>query len=89
MMGYKEPSLVFYLDRPVGQEVRAMRGGRDRLMEFARAQGPAALVISRDAWERLGEQGPLPENLERVAVEHTLNYTARARKTEVWVLIRS
>jgi len=89
MLGYEEPSLVFYLDRPVGQEVRAMRGGRDRLMEFARAQGPAALVISRDAWERLGEQGPLPENLERVAVEHTLNYTARARKTEVWVLIRS
>ena len=88
MGGYEEPSLVFYLNRPHDQPVRSLNGRRAALESFASAPGPAALVVSRERWTRLLDGGPVPERLERVAVERTLNYSAEARLEDVLVFVR-
>ena len=88
MSGYEEPSLVFYLNRAHDQPVRSLSGARGTLEAFAARPGPAALVISRKNWQRLLDGEPVPERLERVAVERTLNYSAHARLEDVLVIVR-
>ena len=88
MGGYEEPSLVFYLNRPADQPVRSLNGRRAALESFAAAPGPAALVVSRDRWRRLLDGGPMPERLQEVAVERTLNYSAHAKQQDVLVIVR-
>ena len=88
MGGYEEPSLVYYLDRRHDQPVRSLNGRRRALEEFAAGAGPAALVVSRARWRQLLDGGPTPERLRRVAVMHTLNYSAEAERTDVLVILR-
>ncbi|MFW5682989.1 MAG: ArnT family glycosyltransferase, partial [Phycisphaeraceae bacterium] len=88
MSGYEEPSLVFYLDRDHDQPVRSLNDGQGTLDAFAATPGPAALVVSRENWLRLLGGEPMPDRLEQVAVARTLNYSARARREDVLVIVR-
>lgn len=87
MTGYREPSLVFYLDRPVGKAVQAIGGSPEAIANWARESGPAVLVVQLDQLkdaERL--KGPL--HLNGIDVQTVVNYSARGRSMDVVVVGR-
>lgn len=53
MLGYNEPSLVFYLDRPLGNPVRKPRMGYLDLARWLAEPSPGALIITRERWTQL------------------------------------
>ncbi len=67
--GFLEPTLIFYLDRPVEG-----LGGDEAVAQWARQHQPGVLVIAKTALERVQQQyGPLP--LVKIASKQGVNYS--------------
>ena len=57
---FHEPSVVFYLDRPEGQALKAIQS-RAHLRDWAKGGEPAAVLIPRKRLSKIErEGGPLP-----------------------------
>lgn len=84
MAGYTEPSLVFYLNRPVGSPVRTLSGPLENLAkEFG--QTPGFVLVSTEAWFDRAGKLPLDPPVRELARFHAINTNARAKQEEVVV----
>jgi len=83
MCDYQEPSLVFYLGRPI-EEVKQ----RHALRWLSRTpQG--VLVITREALDNITRTSPLPAGVRQVASQKGINYSDNAKWVEVVALLKS
>jgi hypothetical protein len=84
MAGYTEPSLVFYLNRPVGSPVKTLSGPLETLAkEFE--QTPGLVLVSTEACFAWASKLPLDPPVRELARFHAINTNARAKQEEVIV----
>ena len=87
MMGYTEPSLVFYLDRPVDQPVEVISGGGKRLAQWLAEPGPALMVVTQEK-VTLAEERHGPIAYETLYTTPVVNFNEHAREMQVLVIRR-
>lgn len=87
MTGYREPSLVYYVNRPAGQPIQSINGAPEAVASWAAADGPALLVILRDQFETANRVGG-PLNLTVLDSQTVLNYSSRGKSQVVLVVGR-
>ncbi|WP_428389689.1 glycosyltransferase family 39 protein [Mucisphaera sp.] len=90
-LGYREPSVIYYLSRPLGYPVQRMQRTREALLAWAASPRPTrqALIISTKEAQRLNVT---PEDLGVISAgsKDFWNYSSddegRALTIEVWIL---
>ena len=87
--GYDEPSLIFYLNRSVGDPVQSITGGSPGIDKWARdtASGDAVGVITQRKWEQVQGKFKTPD-LQLLATRSAVNYSASGRRQHVLILLR-
>ncbi|MEM7681129.1 MAG: glycosyltransferase family 39 protein [Planctomycetota bacterium] len=84
--GYDEPSLVFYLDRPLGRPVASGVEPQG----WVREGGPGLLAITQERLERLRAESPgLGRRLREVDRFETLNYSSGGRRQAIVLVART
>jgi 4-amino-4-deoxy-L-arabinose transferase-like glycosyltransferase len=84
MMGYTEPSLIFYLNRPVGSPVKTLVGTLENLAkEFE--ETPGLVLVSTEKHFAWASQLPLNPPVRELARFRAINTNARAKQESVIV----
>jgi len=84
VMGYDEPSLMFYMNRPAELPLTHMTV--EQAAQWARANGDGALIITRERLEELIRlRGPLP--LRQIGSHDVINYSAGGKRAQVLAVV--
>lgn len=84
MIGYTEPSLVFYLNRPFGAPMKTPAGALDVLAKELE-KTPAFVLVSTESYFAWASHLPLDPPVREMARFEAINTNARGRRQEVVV----
>jgi 4-amino-4-deoxy-L-arabinose transferase-like glycosyltransferase len=84
VMGYDEPSLMFYMNRPAELPITHMTA--DQVEQWAKSHGTGALIITSENLQRLIEsRGPMP--LRKIGSHDVVNYSAGGKRAQVLAMV--